>query len=275
MTMLLYKAWIETRVRLLAGLIAVAIVCSFYVEQHAGLVQMWTRDFQTHNLSHSIWALLGVPNYGWYLWHFLYDNYLQQVWALFAVLLAFGGLIPEKASGTALFSLGLPVSRRRWLFTRLAVTLIESIALSLFAVFVVIIGSSIIHQTFSLSQMVLHAVLMVAAGVFLIAFGNLCYTLFPGNYLSVLLTLVLLGGPYLLLQLFTQRMRNVETLRVLAHLPVETNRFWLRYLDLPHAMAGPWQLNWAATPWISLLVTWTLTALLLGATVAYGDRIDY
>ena len=69
---------------------------------------------------------------------------------------------------------------------------IESVALSLFAVVVVMIGSSVIHQSYSLTQILLHTALMVGAGVFLIAFGNLCYSLFPGDYLCLLITLVLL-----------------------------------------------------------------------------------
>jgi hypothetical protein len=263
--MLLYKAWLETRVRFLAGLIASAVVCIFYMEQHAWLVRWWSTDMRNlhdpHFYHSGMWW--GIHEYGWYLWHYLYDNYLQQIWLLFAVVFSFGGLIREKTSGTALFSLGLPVSRRRWLFTRLCVALIESVALSLFAVLVVIVGSSVIHQTFSVSQVLLHAALMVAGGVFIIAFANLCYTLFPGNYLSLLFTLILLGVPYLWLQLYTQRMRYAG------------RQTWLQYLDFPHAMAGPWQLNWATIPWISMLVIWVLTALVLGVTVAYGDRIDY
>jgi len=265
MSMLLCKAWIETRVRFLAGLIAASIVCIFYMEQHAWLVRWWStdaRNLQNPHFYHSgMWW--GIHEYGYYLWHYLYDNYLQQIWLLFAVVFAFGGLIREKAVGTASFSLGLPVSRKRWLFTRLAVALIESVALSLFSLLVVIIGSAVIHQSFSLSQMLFHAVLMVAAGVFMIAFGNLCYTLFPGNNLSLLLTLIFLGVPYLLLQLHTQRMRYAG------------RQTWLRYLDIPCAMAGPWQLSWTTIPWISLLVIWTLTGLVLGVTVAYGDRSDY
>jgi hypothetical protein len=275
MSALLYKAWLETRVRFLAGLTAVAIICIYYMEQHAGMVQMWTRDFQTHDVSHSIWALSGVPQYGWYLWHYLYDNFLQQVWALFAVLLAFDGLIRERASGTVLFSLGFPVSRRRWLFTRLAVVLMESASLSLFAVLVVIVGSAVIHQTFSLSQVFLHAALMVAAGVFVIAFGNLCYTLFPGNYLSLLVTLILLGIPYLWLQLHMQRERAAELIRTELHVPIQTHLTWLGYFDLAHTMAGPLQLNLATAPWVGLVVIWTLTVLVLAVTAAYGDRVDY
>jgi putative exporter of polyketide antibiotics len=263
MSMLLYKAWIETRVRFFAGLIAVAIVCIYNIDSHAWLVEMWTRELQNPRGYHFSWMPLGIHNYGWYLWQYLYNNYLQQVWALFAILFAFGGLIRERSGETALFSLSLPVSRKRWLFTRLALALLESIALSLFAVLVVVIGSAVIHQTYSLPQVLLHTALMVAAGVFLIAFGNLCYTLFPGNYLSLILTLVLLGAPYLLLQTYMQHLRYFG------------RTTWLGYFDFAHAMAGPWQLNWTTAPWLPLLMAWMLTALFLWAAVAYGDHVDY
>ena len=274
MSALLYKAWRETRVRFLAGLAAVAIICIFQIEQH-----------HTDDFSHTMWARLGVPDgYGWFLWQYLYVYFLQQGWALFAVLLALDGLIREKDSGTVSFSLGLPVSRKRWMFTRLAVVLMESAALSLFAVLVVIAGSAVIHQTFSLSQVFLHAALMVAAGVIVIALGNLCYALFPGNYRSLLVTLPLLGVPYLWIQRHVQRTRVTdlpETIRVRyelmltgSHLPVPRQPWWAHF-DLGHAMAGPWQLNLATTPWVALVVIWTLTALVLAVTAAYGDRIDY
>ena len=156
MKMLLYKAWVETRVRFFASLVAVTIVCTFNMQQHAWLVKWWAQELQDPKGYHLAWMVLGIHNYGWYLWHYLYDNYLQQVWALFALLFAFGGLIREKTAGSVLFSLGLPVSRRRWLFTRLAMAFIESVALSLFAIIVVMIGSSVIHQSYSLIQILLH-----------------------------------------------------------------------------------------------------------------------
>jgi hypothetical protein len=130
-------------------------------------------------------------------------------------------------------------------------------------VLMVVIGSAVIHQNYSLSQVLLHTALMVAAGVFMIAFGTLRYTLFPGNYLSLILTLVLLGAPYLWLQTYMLHMRD------LGRTP------WLRYLDFAHTMAGPWQLSWSTMPWVPLLVAWLLTAALVAATVAHGDRLDY
>lgn len=274
MSALLYKAWLETRLRFFAGLVAVSIVCIFQIEQH-----------HPHDFSNSFWVRLGIPEYGWYLWMYLYLYFLQQVWALFAVLLAFDGLIREKATGTVSFSLGLPVSRKRWMFTRLGVVLMESAAMSFFAVLVVIVGSAVIHQTFSLSQIFFHAVLMVAAGVLIMALGNLCYTLFPGNYRSLLITPLLLGAPYLWIQRHTEHIRATdlpaavrvpyELWRFNSHFPVAPRQPWWGYLDLTHAMAGPWQLNLATAPWGALLAIWTLTVLVLAVTGAYGDRVDY
>ena len=93
MKMLLYKAWVETRVRFFASLVAATIVCVFNMQQHAWLVKWWAQELQDPKGYHLAWMVLGIHNYGWYLWHYLYNNYLQQVWALFALLFAFGGLI--------------------------------------------------------------------------------------------------------------------------------------------------------------------------------------
>jgi hypothetical protein len=93
MRMLLYKAWIETRMRFCASLVAASVICVFYMQQHAWQVSMWTADMQNPHGYHMKWMPLGIHEYGWYLWQYLYNNYLQQVWALFAALFAFGGLI--------------------------------------------------------------------------------------------------------------------------------------------------------------------------------------
>ena len=141
--------------------------------------------------------------------------------------------------------------------------LLESVALSLFAVIVIFAGSSIIHQNYSHAQVLLHTMLMVGGGVFLIALGNLRFTLFPGEYLSLILTLAILGIPYLLLQTYMQHLRYLG------------RTTWLVRFDMSHAMSGPWQLSWTTTPWTGLGMAWMLTVVLIGAAVVYGDRVDY
>ena len=90
MKMLLLKAWTETRVRFFSSLLAVVVVCLYYVTQHAWLVTMWTHTLANDPkaLTHFPWMPLGISSYNWYLWHYLFDNYLQQIWVLFAVLFA-------------------------------------------------------------------------------------------------------------------------------------------------------------------------------------------
>ncbi len=235
------------------------------MQQHAWLVKWWAQELEDPKGYHLSWMVLGIYNYDWYLWHYLYNNYLQQVWGLFTLLFAFGGLIREKNAGTALFSLSMPVSRRRWLFTRLAMALIESVALSLFAVVVVMIGSSVIHQPYSLTQILLHTALMVGRGRLSNSIRE--FVLLAVSQATIYVccfTLVLLGVPYL------RSFRTTCSTYAISAEPVGS-----LYFDFAHAMAGPWQLSWATAPWLTLLATWALAALCLTASVAYGDRIDY
>lgn len=265
MKMLLLKAWTETRVRFFSSLIAAAVVCLYHVTQHAWLVTMWTQTMANDPkaLTHFPWMPLGISSYSWYLWHYLFDNYLQQLWILFAVLFAFGGLAREKLNGSATFSLSLPISRRRWLLTRLLMALIESAALAIFAILFTAVASLAIHQTFSASELVLHTILMVATGIFFIALGSLCSSLFPGEYLALILTLLIFGTPYLIVQTYEQHMR------------VLGRGDWLRNFDLAHIMAGPWQLTWSTTPWLGIAIMGLMTTTLLFAAIKHGDRVDY
>src|SRR5579864_8051509 len=125
--MLFYKAWLESRLRFLSGVAAVIEVCTLYIRLRPILVPGWISDRQNpHWSGRPTWLYLGVHDLNFYAWHFLYENKLQQAWALFAILLSFGGLVREKQMGTSTFSLGLPVSRRRWFLTRVLVAATES-----------------------------------------------------------------------------------------------------------------------------------------------------
>jgi hypothetical protein len=66
MKMLLYKAWVETRVRFFASLVAVTIICVFYAQQHAWLVTMWAQDLLDTKGYHTSNEVLGIQSYGWY-----------------------------------------------------------------------------------------------------------------------------------------------------------------------------------------------------------------
>ena len=147
--MLFYKAWLESRVRFFAGVLVTIGICLIYIRLHLTLVPGWIMAMGQPKEPKPWWLELGIREYGFYLWHFLYENKLQQALVLFAVLFGLGGLSRERVTGVALFSLGLPVSRRKWLVTRTAVAMMQSSLLGLCALLAITIASASIHQKFS------------------------------------------------------------------------------------------------------------------------------
>src|SRR6266540_3694656 len=95
--MLWYKAWLETRSRFLISLLGTVALCTFSVYHGDKEALPYTQ----------------APYYYFVLRsaHYL----LCMMWILAVTLLTMGGLVREKAAGTASFTLSLPVSRgRRW-----------------------------------------------------------------------------------------------------------------------------------------------------------------
>ena len=97
--MLWYKAWLETRSRFLTCLATLTIFCTVFVHHAQGLLRSeWSADFS---------RLL-----------FVTQQFVVIIWVLAVVLLGMGGIVREKASGTSLITLSLPVSRARLLGVR-------------------------------------------------------------------------------------------------------------------------------------------------------------
>src|SRR5437879_7493274 len=128
--MLLYKAWIESRWRFICGAVAVTALSILFVRLHPILIPQWQAALQDAYAYKPRWLPLGVSDYRFYIWHFLFDFRLQNLWVLFAVVLGFGGLLREHANGTAAFSLSLPVTRNRWFISRVLIPFLETSVLA-------------------------------------------------------------------------------------------------------------------------------------------------
>src|SRR5579864_914087 len=175
--MLFYKAWLESKSRFLAGVAVVIGVCTLYIRLRPILIPGWISDLQNpHWSGRPKWLYLGVHDLNFYAWHFLYENKLQQVWVVFAILLSFGGLVREKQMGISTFSLGLPLSRRRWLLTRMLVAAAESVSLAFIAAIAIRLASWSIQEPYSVSQIFAHCLLISVAGVVFVALGAIFST---------------------------------------------------------------------------------------------------
>jgi ABC-type transport system involved in multi-copper enzyme maturation permease subunit len=258
--MLWYKVWLESRVRFLVGVLAAAAIAILYVRLHPVLIPGWIVASHEPQTPKPVWLPLGIADYRFYVWHFLFDFHLQWVWALFAVLLSFGGLGREQAQGTALYSLGLPVTRGRWLLTRATVAFLETVLLGLITAFVVPIASWTIGQAYPLEQGIGHALLLAGGGALFVGFAILVSTVVKGDWAPLAATLGVLGLPYLVLQEYV-RHANADS--------------WVRHFDVAHVMAGPWYLTWSSVPWGSVGLIWLATIGLLALAVWCGNRLDY
>jgi len=259
--MIFYKAWLESKVRFLGGLASVIAVCTLYIRLRPVLVPGWITDLQNpHWSGRPTWLFFGVHDLNFYAWHFLYENKLQQVWVLFVILLSFGGLAREKQVGTSTFSLGLPVSRRRWILTRTLVAAAQSIVLALTAVVAISLASWSIHEPYGTPQIFAHCLLIAAAGMMFLGLGAMLSTVIRGEHMALPITLIVLGVPYLFVQEYVRE---------------SAPNTWVQRIDISHVMAGPPHLTWTTVPWFGLAVSLLLAICLLLIAVNVGESIEY
>jgi hypothetical protein len=108
-----------------------------------------------------------MHDYRGYVWSEWFNGNLPKIWTLFAVLLGTGGLLAQSSGGGTLFTLSLPVSRRRLFAIRSATGLAELLALALVPSLLLPLLSPAIGQSCSVADMLVHsACLFVAGSVF-------------------------------------------------------------------------------------------------------------
>ena len=133
----LWKAWRESRGRFFSALVLLASLVVYAVLTSPGFLDRYNTRFPDKPLIYSA-----------YVWTGLFHYALQGMWVLAAFLVGLGGLAREKATGVDLFTLGLPISRRRLFLIRALVAWAESIALGLASAILipVLSSASLIHS---------------------------------------------------------------------------------------------------------------------------------
>jgi ABC-2 type transport system permease protein len=191
--MLWYKAWVETRWRFVIGLLVLALSAGAIVLSYPEAVKALSRLSQAEGeigrqISESAALFRDYRSYIWSQW---YRQNMRQLWALFAVLLGTGGLLAQAASGGAIFTLSLPVSRGRLLGVRAAVALAELLILALVASLMIPLLSRAVGQTYSLTDAIVYGASMFIAGSVLFSLAFLLSTVFGDVWRPPLMTLCL------------------------------------------------------------------------------------
>jgi ABC-2 type transport system permease protein len=160
--MLWYKAWLETRSRFLIALTLSVALCTELV------IVLTTISTPKEIMS----TLSGV------------HVTVAAMWSLGAVLLTMGGLLRENTSGSAQFTLALPVSRLHLMLTQIGMALIESVALAAVPWFTMLLAARVVDKGLFLSQAAFHILLLLTGGVVFLSISLLSSSLIEGEYVA-------------------------------------------------------------------------------------------
>jgi hypothetical protein len=189
--MLWYKAWLETRLRLLIALallaMSVAGIVFAYPRVHAllPLVPAEGGGDLGRRIRDAAELARDFHSYVWSQW---FQQNARQLWTVLAIVLGTGGLVTHGSRG-ALFTLSMPVSRRRLLAVRAAAGLGELLAAALVAALLLPVFAPAVGEQYPVGDAAVHAICLFAAGAVFFSLALLLSTSFDDLWRPLLIVL--------------------------------------------------------------------------------------
>jgi ABC-2 type transport system permease protein len=254
--MLWYKSWLETRSRFLIGLILLmgsAIGVVYTYPQVLKLMPLVPNVRLEGEVGRRVMEMAELSReYRGFIWAQWYRQNLPQIWTIFAVLLALGGLFAQGSKG-ALFTLSLPASRNRIVGIRAATGLAELFIITLVPALLLPLLSPAIGQTYRLSDAVVHTLCLFIGGATFYSLAFLLSTAFNDIWRPLLIAL----GVAIVLGLCEQ-------------IPIDLARY-----GIFHVMSGEVYFRTGGLPWVGLLTTAALSAAMLYGAAVNTARRDF
>lgn len=237
--MLWYKSWREQRTVILAGMAAMAIACVLIV-----LNQQTMRDHAEAPMT-----------YVAYIWKSVYNSIGRDLFLILSVILGAGGLLQERAHGTAGFTLALPVSRRSIVLMRALMGLCGVLAIAAVPVVTLPIASRYAGQVYPFEQTLGFALLWAAGGTVFYGFTFLLAHYLEGEYVSVLLAI-----PSLMLYGVLLQLPWLARFRMLNIFDIINGEDMPFFNESQHLLTGP-------MPWLTLaaMVLFSVGFVMIGS----------
>lgn len=242
-----YKCWCEVRARVCLSVFALGLGCLGIV-----LYQQGMRDHADVPLT-----------YVAYIWKAVYNSFGRDLFVIMSIAMAGGGLLQEKTHGTLGFTLGLPISRGKAIFSRALVGYFGVVAMAFVPAFVVPLASPLVGQHYPPSQALEFALLWACSGSFIYALTSLLSYFMEGEYSAMLVaipTLMIYGAA---LQL--PRLSRVPSLDIFHLMNGEDMPF---FNEMEHLITGP-------LPWTALILTLFLSASFVYASGRRMRKRDF
>jgi ABC-2 type transport system permease protein len=251
--MLWYKAWLESRTRFLITAGTLAMFCLFVV--------LFQNQIQARGSP--IPSGLRGHVYSEHIYNLIYSGTAKGIFSILVIFLGLGGLLRERAHGTATFTLALPASRLRLLTAQIGVGLSEMAVLALVPVLLIPGISPLVHQSYPMSQAFQFSILWFGCGTIIFAMAFLLSVLIGGEYTAPVACFILL--------FFHTVIALWRPLR-----PYRLNMFW--------TMGGVGMMHWGLQntlvlsgplPWARLLTIALTSIALLAIAAKVAQRQDF
>ena len=254
--MLWYRSWLETRWRFLGGLVLLILSAAgivFAYRQFAALLPaLPTGDPNTELGRRLQEAAQLAGSYRGYVWSQWFRQNLSNTWTVFAVLLGTGGLLAQTSGGAALFTLSLPVTRRRLAGIRAATGLVELFVLTLIPSLVVPLLSPAVGEQYSLIDVLVHSACFFIAGAVFFSLAFLLSAVFDDFWRPMLIACAVALSQTLI--------------GALAGLP---------FSEMLRVMSAESYFRTGQVAWVGLGLAVTTGLLMLYAAVAIIERRDF
>lgn len=188
--MLWYKAWLDTRSRFWIGLVLLVVMACGIVFEFPQ-VQKMAAGFEPLDADTPLQQQLNEAvdlsrTLRGFVWHQWFQQNALTVGALFAALLGTSRLFSSSTRGL-LFTLSLPVSRRRWLATRAATGLAELLVLMVVPALVFQLLAPLVGQQYSLGDALVHAFCLFFGMAAFFGLALLLSTIFRDTWRPILI----------------------------------------------------------------------------------------
>jgi len=164
--MLWYKMWRESWIRFAISAMALLWMCGAVV-----VLQQQVRAHADEPLS-----------YAHYIWSAVYKANVLDLYILLVIVLGLGGVLQERAQGTAGFTLSLPVSRWRLTAARAVMGWVQVAVLALLPALLIPLLSPYVGQAFPFARALQFSVLWFGCGMVIFALTFFFSVVLSGAY---------------------------------------------------------------------------------------------
>ena len=195
--MLWRKAWLETRGRFVTALIVLSVMSSGTVFQYVAVERLLPglRYEAPRNASplegYIREAIEMQRDFRGFVFYTIFKQNLTQIGTLFAVLLGCGGLLYEARKGSVLFTLALPVTRRRLISVRMAAGLLQLLAIAMVPALLVPFFAPVIGQHYSVVDSLAHGFCLFGVGAVFYSLASFLSTMFGDIWRPLLVSMVI------------------------------------------------------------------------------------